>query len=451
MTSILALAAVAAAAAPAITNPGFDNGLDGWRLNPGKEGMATVEDLEGATGKALRLHTDGATLGIDSTPLVLGRDLDPAQVYRLEARVRLVALERGTAALTACVVDADGKRLAQYAIQSWPAGSKPAGWLRRAALVGPGTDKAYPEGAHALHLRLSFYEPKGDCQGDIWLDDCAITPAPAQRFGAWPASIVARLQDLEVRFESRSFWTLYRIDYQGTRLGRDTFGSHYGTVASVKGVGFIGSGHTENGETEQVVDLALSVDGQPQQPPRELYEAAREVVLLKHSRIRDLDLNTTITVRDSRIWEEVVMVAEKPLDLNLLYHFMHPWVTDMSHYLAEKTDGSIVEGPFVDDKGMKVSAPVAWSAVFSETLGKGAVTVVLETPEGLPWDVRYWDVPGAYRKHYLTVFTKATVEPGRNLRYRIVTVPFAAPTADWKQVARDLAGAAAESPRPGGE
>ena len=144
------------------------------------------------------------------------------------------------------------------------------------------------------------------------------------------------------------------------------------------------------------------------------------------------------------------MAAEKPLELNLLYHFMHPWVTDMSHYLAGKTDDTIVEGPFVDDKGMKVKAPVAWSAVFSETLGKGAVTVVLEMPEDLPWDVRYWDVPGSYRKHYLTVFERATVEPGRRLRYRIVTLPFAASTAAWKQVARDLAGAAAESPRSDG-
>ena len=70
----------------------------------------------------------------------------------------------------------------------------------------------------------------------------------------WPRQFTAVVGDIEVRFEDRSFWTLYRIDYKGTRLCLDRWGSHYGSVASFPGVGFIGSGHSEN-EDEQVLSL----------------------------------------------------------------------------------------------------------------------------------------------------------------------------------------------------
>jgi len=439
---VLAILAVAATgAAPALPNPGFEEGLAGWKLAPGDDTMVTVEAVEGAQGQALHLRAQGKTLGVDSTPLVIGTDLDPARTYALSARLKFGGLQSGIAAFSICVVDAAGKRLVQYSVQNWRTDSKPHDWVTRSACIGPGTDKPYPAGAHAVHLRVSFHEPAGQCTGEIWMDDAAISECTPPKFGDWPASILVHAKDLDVRFESRSFWTLYRIEYQGVRICMDVFGSHYGTVASVKGVGFIGSGHKENGETEQLVDLTLTVDGQREAKPKDTYSAAT-VVLHKQSRIRDLDLDTTVTVKDNRILEEVVMSAEKPLALNLLYHFMHPWVPAMSHFLAEKTDGTVVEGRFVDDKGMKVSAPVRWSAVFSESLGKGAVTRVLEVPEDLPWDVRYWDQPERYRKHYMTVFTNSTVEPGRTFRYRVLTTPFAADAATWPQVARGLAAGA---------
>jgi hypothetical protein len=431
------------AAEPILRNGGFEDGLAGWKLVPGEPAMVTVGPVDGAEGNAVHLQAPGKTLGLDSEPLVLGQHLEPAKVYQVKGRLKFGGLTSGIAAFSVCAVDAAGNRLAQYAIQSWRTDSKPHDWLTRSACIGLGTDKPYPEGTHAMHLRLSFHEATGNCAGEIWADSFSLTEQPRSPFAHWPASILVRCQDLEVRFESRSFWTLYRIDYQGTRLCMDVFGSHYGSVASVKGVGFIGSGHTENGETEQVQDLAFEVDGVPQPQPQADC-TAREVVLRKRSGIRDLTLDTAVRVAGNRILEEVSMRADKPMALDLLYHFMHPWVPAMSDFLAEGVDGQAIGGRFVDDKAMKVNAPVRWSAVFSESLGKGAVTRVLEVPEGLPWEVRYWDMPERYRKHYLVTFEKSTVEPGQTYRYRVLTVPFAGTRETWQETARALGRGATE-------
>jgi hypothetical protein len=430
--------AAAWAAEPVVVNGDFEQGLKGWKLVPGEPAMVSVGPVAGAQGSVAHLRAQGASLGLDSELLVLGQQLDPAKVCEVSARLKFGGLESGIAAFSVCVVDAAGKRLAQYAVQSWRTDSKPHDWVTRSARFGPGTDKAYPAGAHAVHLRLSFHEPTGKCTGEAWLDDVRLAAQEPGKFAAWPASILVRAQDLEVRFESRSFWTLYRIDYQGTRVCMDVFGSHYGSVASVKGVGLIGSGHTENGETEQVEDLSLEVDGVREVLPKDSYTADR-VSLHKRSQIRDLALDTTVTVQNNRIVEEVAMTAAKPVALDHLYHFMHPWVPAMSHFLAERADGQRLEGRFVDDKGFKINAPVKWSAVFSESLGKGAVTAVLEVPAELPWEVRYWDMPERYRKHYFVVFSKATIEPGRTWRYRVVTQPFAAAPETWQRLAGDVA------------
>lgn len=443
-TGLLAVLSVAVAggAPAALVNPGFEDGLTGWRLAPGDDTMATVEAVNGVEGHVLHLQAQGKTLGVDSAPLVLGADLDPAKTYQVSARLKFGGLTSGIAAFSVCAVDATGRRLVQYSVQNWQTESKPHDWVTRSALIGPGTGKPFPEGAHAVHLRVSFHEPAGQCAGEIWVDEVAVSACAPPKFADWPASILVRSGDVEVRFESRSFWTLYRIDYQGTRICKDLFGSHYGSVANVKGVGFIGSGHTENGETEQLKDLALQVDGVLQPRPTDAY-TANAVTLRKQSRVRDLVLDTTVTVQDNRISEAVAMRAEKPLDLNLMYHFMHPWVLEMSHFLAEKRDGTTLEGRFVDDKGMKVCAPVNWSAVFSESLGKGAVTLVEQVPEDMAWEVRYWDMPGSYRKHYFTVFSNATVEPGRTFEYRVLTVPFSAAAGVWQATAKDVVAKAA--------
>lgn len=422
-----------------IRNPGFESGLDGWSLRPGDPAMVALEPLGDDDGTALKLTAAGANLGINSAPLIFGKELAREHVYRVRARLRFDGLEKGVAAFSICAYDVNDRRIAQYAVQNWSTGSAPHDWITRGALIGPGTDKPFPQNAHAVRLRLSFYDQEGDARGTIWMDDASVseeTAPPAT--SAWPVSILVTADRLQIRFESRSFWTLYRIDYDDVRICKDQFGSHYGSVANLKGTGFVGSGHTENDETEQIDALSLEIDGKPVEKPADKYEA-ETVVLHKRSRIRSLSLDTTVTVADNRILEEVTMEAADPTDLNLIYHFMHPWVTEMSHYAGETVDGELVTGEFKGDKGMRIAAPVSWSAVFSETLQKGALTIVLDVPDDVPWNVRYWDVPKRYRKHYLMSFAGMTVPAGRPYRYRVLTIPFEADSPGWLTQARSMA------------
>lgn len=162
-------------------------------------------------------------------------------------------------------------------------------------------------------------------------------------------------------------WTLYRIDYKGTRLCLDRFGSHYGSVANFPGVGFIGSGHTEN-ENEQVLDLKVFVDGKPVPKP-ESPVRCRSIRLLKKSRIRTLVLTTEIEVRDGRILEDVRLRADKPTPVTLIYHFMHPWTPTATEYLAELSDGTRLEGVFNGDRKQKIDKPTRWSAVYDGPSG----------------------------------------------------------------------------------
>ncbi|MHC4399354.1 MAG: hypothetical protein ACYTG0_06725 [Planctomycetota bacterium] len=258
-------------------------------------------------------------------------------------------------------------------------------------------------------------------------------PGFADGIDDWPREIVVESGDLEVRFESRSFWTLYRIDYKKTRLCLDQWGSHYGSVVSFPGVGFIGSGHTEN-ENEQILDVRLFVDGKPVSQPKSTVRC-REFRLEKKSRIRDFVLHTAIAVRDNRILEEVKLRADKPTPVNLIYHFMHPWTPTATEYLAELLDGSRVEGVFNGDRAQKIDGATRWSAVYDGPSGMGAVTYVLDAPSDDDWRTRYWDVPDRYRKHYLTTFLGKTVPGDREFLYRVVTVPVEASAPRWKDAA----------------
>jgi len=245
----------------------------------------------------------------------------------------------------------------------------------------------------------------------------------------WPSSILVDLGDLQVRFESRSFWTLYRIDYKGDRLGLDHFGSHYGSVVSFPEIGFIGSGHTEN-ENEELLDVNLWIDDVV--APHPLAEIHCQTVRLKkRSRIKTLLLETRITAQENRILEEVVLAAEKETHVNRIYHFMHPWTPAIEEFAAELIDGQQISGTFSGDRGFRIDAPTNWSAVYDQATRKAAVTVVLDTPDGLPWKTWYWDVPDRYRKHYLVTFLNGTIPPDKPLRYKALTLLLEAEQETW--------------------
>jgi hypothetical protein len=346
-------------------------------------------------------------------------------------------LQKGVFAFSMYCFDAQGKSLKQIVFYSLNTRSAPHDWRTVLSTFGPGTRNPFPEGTESLCIRFSFYETGGDCQGSVVVDDVILEPYEPPAHEAWPHEIVAEVGDLEVRFESRSFWTLYRIDYKGTRLCLDRWGSHYGSVASFPGTGFIGSGHTEN-EHEHVLEVQLFVDGRPVEEPESTVRC-REIMLRKKSRIRDIVLDTEVNVQGGRILEGVRLKADKPTPVNLIYHFMHPWTHTATEYCAELLDGTHSGGAFTGDKAQKIYQATRWSAIYDGPSGKGAMTCVLEAPPDDDWRTRYWDVHDRYRKHYLATFLGKTVPRGREFCYRVVTVPFEASQQQWKDEAARVA------------
>jgi hypothetical protein len=420
-----------------LPNPGFEEGLSGWLLRPGDSRQVSVVDGGPQRGKVLQMRPAGRLLGVETERLELGHTLKADQAYRVEAQLNSGGLAKGIFAMSMYCFDDHGKPLRQIAFYGLSVKSAAHDWRRVRGEFGPGTRNALPAGTRAVCIRFSFYEAAGDCQGQVDVDDVVLRPYTPPGGAGWPAEIVAEVGDLGIRFESRSFWTLYRIDYKGTRLCVDRFGSHYGSVANFPKVGFIGSGHTEN-EDEQVLDLRLTVDGKPVAKP-ESPVRCQSIRLLKKSRIRALVLNTEIEVRDGRILEDVRLRAERPTPVSLIYHFMHPWTPTATEYLAELADGTRLEGVFNGDGKQKIDKPTRWSAIYDGPSAKGAVTVVVAAPTEDDWRTRYWARPPAYRKHYFVTFLGRTIPADREFHYRVVTVPFAAPAERWKEEAARLA------------
>ena len=421
-----------------LPNPGFADGLDGWVFRPGDESQVSLADAGVDRGKVLEMLPGGRLLGVETERLVLGEHLSPDQAYRVDAQLKHEGLQKGVFAFSMYCFDAGGTSLKQIVFYSLNTRSAPHDWRQVTGKFGPGTRNPLPEGTRSICIRFSFYEAGGDCQGGVVVDDVVLEPYDPPEYEGWPREIIARVGDLEVRFESRSFWTLYRVDYRGTRLGLDRWGSHYGSVVSFPGVGFIGSGHTEN-EDEQVLDLKLLVDGRPVDKP-ESTVSCREIQLQKRSRIRDIFLDTEIDVQGDRIIEDVRVRTDKPTPVNLIYHFMHPWTPTATEYCAELLDGTHAGGAFTGDRTQKIDQATRWSAIYDGPSGKGAVTCVLNAPSDDDWRTRYWDVPDRYRKHYLATFLSRTVPPGREFHYRVVTVPFEAASERWKEEAARVAG-----------
>ncbi len=420
-----------------LLNPGFEEELTGWVFRPGDESQVSLADAGVDRGTVLELHPGGKLLGVETERLAFGRELSPDQAYRVEAQLKHAGLDQGVFAFSMYCFDAQGKSLRQIAFYGLSTRSAAHDWRKVQGTFGPGSRNPLPEGTESVCIRFSFYEAGGDCRGTVAVDDVILQPYDPPQHEGWPTEIVAQVGLLEVRFESRSFWTLYRIDYRGTRLCLDRWGSHYGSVVSFPGVGFIGSGHTEN-EEEQLLDVKLFVDGEPVDEPEPAVRC-REIRLERKSRVRDLVLNTEINVEGDRIMETVRMKADKPTPVKLVYHFMHPWTPTATEYYAELLDGTTMEGTFDGDRAQKLDRAVRWSAIYDGPSGKGAITCVLDAPADDDWRTRYWDVPDRYRKHYLATFLGRTVPADQEFCYRVVTVPFEATHQQWKKEAARVA------------
>lgn len=250
-----------------------------------------------------------------------------------------------------------------------------------------------------------------------------------------PKSIMVTSGDLKIRFESRSFWTIYGIDYKGNRLGEDVWGSHYGNVFSFYGYGFVGTGHTEN-ENEHIQSITVEVDGIVQDKLIDNYNA-KSFKLTKLSMVRGLAITTTIEIINNEITEKVEIIARLPERMSYAFLGMYPWVTTFSEYVV-LDENSKLSGKFVDSEKFLLDSEVNQVALFNPKYNQGVVTTILERINLGKSKEQYRDVKNRYRKHYTQTMIAERPTQGEKYSYKLKIQFFEADAANWINKAKEL-------------
>lgn len=405
--------------------------IQNWQLSHGQAENAFFSD----DGKSVKLcPPETKYMALVAPALKIGEGISADAGYVLECEVAIPQQPAGYFSISADCMGADGKRIKQLIFFAAGPNSKPFDWRRIRMPFGKESARNIPDGTVEVFFKFAFSSPKAVKPGVVEIKNFSIREIRKTVDASWPKEIFITAGELQTRLEKRSFWTLYRLDWKGKRLGVDNFGSHYGSVANFPGTGFIGSGHTEN-EDEKILAIELSIDGKTVKgTPAGKYNC-REAVLIKKSSLRDLVLHTKIRILGDRIEQQVTLSASKDTPLELIYHFMFPMTTEMTLWHGLKNDGQYNGGEFSGSGGFVANAPMKWLALYAPTLGSGAVVAITKTPPNVPTISKIWDMPPRYRKFYFQAFTKSSVPADKSFEYAATIIPFDATVDTWKQVA----------------
>ncbi len=260
----------------------------------------------------------------------------------------------------------------------------------------------------------------------------------------WPDEVVVDVGDIRTRIDGPKLWTMSGLEYQGEEMA--TQDSAYGTVITIRDVGHLGTAHFlevpgKPGEIEKedVRTLEFFVDEKPvSQFSPKMEVAGKSFRMERTSRIRDLDLHSTVALQDGVVIETERWHALKALDLRVTYPLMYAWTPAATHYAFGDDNGLLRDGVFrkegkSDDGGREKDA--RWGAVFNAANGKGSVIYLLRLPEGVETVLQWTDAPTAYRKFRVMSFVESMVPEGFKGTYQSVVGFFNATEADWKEQA----------------
>ena len=252
-------------------------------------------------------------------------------------------------------------------------------------------------------------------------EEAALELPAAKRFGI-------TCGDLSMVFDQAKFYYANRMDYKGKNISIDSRGVHYGAVISGKGeTGFIGSGHKETGVAEKVLAYSVTVDGKAV-PAASIAEgtvlnAEKSFEIAKKSRLKSITVDYQMKVADNVMTESYGISTSEPIDLRLMYLFMHPWVgtvfdtfsVDGGSEITLKHDGKFPFGNRAKELKFHSSKD-----------NLEVVSTMLESDSAVPASHLVWDRSGD-TKHYLRVWNHKTMPAGQLFRFVMKTV-----VRDWK-------------------
>ncbi len=249
------------------------------------------------------------------------------------------------------------------------------------------------------------------------------------------AYVTIQTRDLTVEFAGDRAWTISRIEHRGQVItGRTGF---YGTVFSPEGGKWIGTGHNEGG-VEKVGSAVLTVDGREcALTDKAVYRGGR-AELRKQSMMGPLKLEASYIVTDDRVIEGHRYEATEEVKIGTLYGFMHPFVPGTTGWMAEKTDGTLMEGNFDNQGGHKVESDVKWTAIHDPTTKRVTLVWYPVPLAGQGPKTFYWDKT-VYHKLYNQLYSHSTVAKGAKFEAKVMVTCAESEETVWKEKARAMA------------
>lgn len=249
------------------------------------------------------------------------------------------------------------------------------------------------------------------------------------------AYVTVETRDMTIEFAGDRAWTISRIRHKGAIITDRT--GFYGTVFSPIGGKWIGTGHNEGG-VEKVSHAVLSVDGKTCELKDQAIYRGQHAELRKQSMMGTIKLEAVYTVLEDRVIEQHRYEATEEVKIGVLYAFMHPFLPTTTEWIAEKADGSFVEGTFDSQGGHRLREDAKWTAIH-DPKSQRATLVWYPTPiAGQDLKTFYWD-KSVYHKLYNQRYRNATVAAGERFETCVILRCFEADAAAWKDQARALA------------
>lgn len=246
-------------------------------------------------------------------------------------------------------------------------------------------------------------------------------------FADIPQSIMLESGNVRVRLDGRKFWNMNRIEWKNHLLGVDEKGAHYGIAYQPQGSRFfIGSGHGESGKTEELISLEIFADGEKTVPVENVVIKGIQIRIDKVSAISGLLVKTRIVIENDVICETAEISAVRPVKINYLYFFMHPWTTRFDRFHAVFANGKKLDVTFRSDNRFPNRTFVPSAAWYDTKSGLGAASFIRNI-KGQKAPGRFlWDRTN-YRKDYLCDFAHSILEPGTVVIYECKTGFFQQP------------------------
>ena len=268
-------------------------------------------------------------------------------------------------------------------------------------------------------------------------------PAQSGAQANWPEEVVVTVGDIRTRIDGPKMWTMSGIDFQNTVMATED--SAYGTVLTIRGVGHLGTAHFldvpgKPGEVEKelVTSLNLFVDEKPVADfTSAMSLSGTSFRMERTSKIRGVDLQSSVSIRDGVLVETARLQATAEMDLQTAFPLMYAWTPEATDYLFGNDSGILKRGSF-----LKEGPPAAglvkdsrWMAVFNSTSGKGSVAYLLKSPPDAQSAFFLVDAPGSYRKTALHSFGETIMPKGFDGTYQMAVGFFSAAQKDWQQQA----------------